>query len=334
MRVVVLAGGVGAAKFLQGLQKTVSPRDLSCVVNTGDDFVLHGLHISPDLDIVTYTLAGVVDYEKGWGIHGDTFHCLESLKSLGSEEWFGLGDKDLATHLRRTELLSSGLSLSEVTTTFCQSFGVESRVLPMTNDRFETWIGTDAGWMHFEEYYVRRAFRDKVTGLELRGVDSARPAPGVVETLSEADLVIVAPSNPIVSIGTILAVRGIREALRRRDKLVIAISPIIGGSPLKGPADKLMSYCGVEVSPSCAGLLIPAGADRGNIRRPRCRSSCRLCGWDLAFSILRFHRWTVGHTRIRNECRKGNQWTHGWRSSPSGEAFTQQDHSANSYSFA
>ena len=183
MRVVVLAGGVGAAKFLQGLQKAVSPRDLSCVVNTGDDIVLHGLHISPDLDIVTYTLAGVVDYEKGWGIHGDTFHCLESLKSLGSEEWFGLGDKDLATHLRRTELLSSGLSLSEVTTILCQRFGVESRVLPMTNDRFETWIGTDAGWMHFEEYYVRRAFRDKVTGLELRGVDSARPAPGVVETL-------------------------------------------------------------------------------------------------------------------------------------------------------
>jgi LPPG:FO 2-phospho-L-lactate transferase len=249
LRVVVLAGGVGAAKFLQGLQKAVSPRELSCVVNTGDDIVLHGLHISPDLDIVTYTLAGVVDYEKGWGIHGDTFHCLESLKSLGSEEWFGLGDKDLATHLRRTELLSSGLSLSEVTTILCQRFGVESHVLPMTNDRFETWIRTDAGWMHFEEYYVRRAFRDKVTGLEFRGVDSARPAPGVVETLSETDLVIVAPSNPIVSIGTILAVRGIREALQRRDKLVIAISPIISGSPLKGPADKLMSYCGVEVSP-------------------------------------------------------------------------------------
>jgi LPPG:FO 2-phospho-L-lactate transferase len=146
-------------------------------------------------------------------------------------------------------LLSSGLSLSEVTTILCQRFGVQSRILPMTNDRFETWIRTDAGWMHFEEYYVRRAFRDKITGLEFRGAESARPAPEVVETLSEADLVIVAPSNPIVSIGTILAVHGIREALQRRDKLVVAISPIIGGSPLKGPAHKLMSYCGAEVSP-------------------------------------------------------------------------------------
>jgi LPPG:FO 2-phospho-L-lactate transferase len=222
---------------------------MSCVVNTGDDIVLHRLHISPDLDTVIYTLAGMVDYEKGWGIHGDTFHCLDSLKSLGSEEWFGLGDKDLATHLYRTELLSSGLLLSEVTAILCQRLGVESRVLPMTNDRFETWIRTDAGWMHFEEYYVRRAFRDKVIGLQFRGAESARPAPEVIETLSEADVVIVAPSNPIVSIGTILAVRGIREALQRRDKLVVAISPIIGGSPLKGPADKLMSYSGVEVSP-------------------------------------------------------------------------------------
>jgi LPPG:FO 2-phospho-L-lactate transferase len=249
LRIVVLAGGVGGAKFLQGLSRAVSPRDISCVVNTGDDIVLHGLHISPDLDTVIYTLAGIVDHEKGWGIHGDTFHCLESLKSLGSEEWFGLGDKDLATHLYRTQLLSSGMSLSEVTTILCQRLGVESRVLPMTNDRFETWIGTDAGWMHFEEYYVRRAFRDNVTGLEFRGADSARPAPEVMKTLSEADLVIVAPSNPIVSIGTILALHGMREALQRRDKLVVAISPIVAGSPLKGPAHKLMSYCGVEVSP-------------------------------------------------------------------------------------
>ena len=249
MRTAVLTGGVGGAKFLQGLSKVVSQRDLTCVVNTGDDILLHGLHISPDLDITTYTLAGIVDYEKGWGIHGDTFHCLESLKSFGSEEWFRLGDKDLATHLHRTQLLGNGSSLSEVTTILCRRFGVESCILPMTNDRFETWVGTDGGWVHFEEYYVRRGFRDKVTGLEFRGAENARPAPGVTETLSEADLVIVAPSNPIVSIGTILAVRGIREALRRRDKLVVAISPIVGGSPLKGPADKLMSYRGVEVSP-------------------------------------------------------------------------------------
>jgi len=255
LRIAVLAGGVGAAKFLQGLAKIVSHEDLSCVVNTGDDIVLHDLHISPDLDIITYALAGIVDDEKGWGIHQDTFNCLESLRSLGSDEWFRLGDKDLATHVYRTELLRRGLSLSEVTVILCQRLGVKSRVLPMTNDKFETWIGTDAGWMHFEEYYVRRGCRDEIRGVQFRGADNARPAPGVLEALRGADLVIVAPSNPIVSIGTILAVHGIRETLRRRDKPVVAISPIVNGSPLKGPADKLMSHHGVEVSPKGVARL-------------------------------------------------------------------------------
>ena len=255
MRITVLAGGVGAAKFLQGLAKIVSHQDLSCVVNTGDDIVLHGLHISPDLDIITYTLAGIVDEEKGWGVHEDTFNCLESLRSFGSDEWFRLGDKDLATHLYRTELLRSGLSLSEVTAILCQRLGVKPRVLPMTNDKFETWIGTDAGWMHFEEYYVRRGCRDEVRGVQFRGADNAHPAPGVLEALRDADLVIVAPSNPIVSVGTILAVHGIRETLQRRDKPVVAISPIVDGSPLKGPADKLMSYYGVQVSPKGVAKL-------------------------------------------------------------------------------
>ena len=255
MQIVVLAGGVGAAKFLQGLANIVSPEDLSCVVNTGDDIVLHGLHISPDMDIIMYTLAGIVDNEKGWGVSQDTFNCFEALRNLGLDEWFRLGDKDLATHLYRSELLRRGLSLSEITTALSKRLGVRSRLLPMTNDKFETWVRTDAGWMHFEEYYVRRGFRDEVRDVQFRGADNARPAPGVLEALADAELVIVAPSNPIVSIGTILAVQGIRGTLQRREEPVVAISPIVGGSPLKGPADKFMLHRGVEVSPKGVARL-------------------------------------------------------------------------------
>lgn len=262
LHIVVLAGGVGAAKFLQGLAEIVAPKDLSCVVNTADDIVLHGLHISPDLDIITYTLAGIVDDEKGWGIRQDTMNCHEALRNLGSDEWFRLGDKDLATHLYRSELLRSGLSLSEVTVALCKSFGVKSGVFPMTDDSFETWVQTDAGWMHFEEYYVRRGCRDKVRDVQFRGVDRARPAPGVLEAIGDADEVIVAPSNPVVSIGTILAVQGVRETLQGREKPVVAISPIVAGSPLKGPADKFMLHRGVEVSPKGVAQLYLDFVDR------------------------------------------------------------------------
>ena len=262
MDIVVLAGGVGAAKFLQGLINLVSPEDLSCVVNTGDDIVLHGLHVSPDLDIITYTLADIVDNQKGWGVYQDTFNCLEALRNLESDEWFRLGDKDLATHLYRADLLRSGLSLSEVTTDLCKRLGVRSRVLPMTNDNFETWVQTDAGWMHFEEYYVRRACRDDVRDVQFRGADRARPTLGVLEALTDADQVIVAPSNPVVSIGAILAVPGIRETLQRRKRPVIAISPIVAGAPLKGPADKFMRHRGVEVSPRGVAQLYRDFLDR------------------------------------------------------------------------
>jgi LPPG:FO 2-phospho-L-lactate transferase len=255
LQIAVLAGGVGAAKFLQGLANIVSPQDLSCVVNTGDDIVLHGLHISPDLDIIMYTLAGIVNNEKGWGVSQDTFNCFETLRKLGLDEWFRLGDKDLATHLYRSELLRAGLPLSEVTAALSKRLGVGSRLLPMTNDRFETWVQTDAGWMHFEEYYVRRGFRDQVRDVQFRGADSARPAPGVLEGLADAELVIIAPSNPVVSIGTILAVQGIRETLQRTEEPVVAISPIVAGSPLKGPADKFMLHRGVEVSPKGVARL-------------------------------------------------------------------------------
>lgn len=246
--ITALAGGVGAAKFLSGLVKIVPEEDLTVVVNTGDDINLFGLHVSPDLDIVAYTLAGIVDEEKGWGIRGDTFHCLEMLRRYGYETWFNLGDRDLATHIHRTILLKSGLKLSQATREICKSLGLKVNILPMTDDRFETWIETEAGLMHFQEYLVKRGAKDRVLGVKYVGAESTSPAEGVIESILESELVIVCPSNPIVSIGTILSVRGVREALRKSRARKIAISPIVSGAPIKGPADKLMSGLGLEVS--------------------------------------------------------------------------------------
>jgi LPPG:FO 2-phospho-L-lactate transferase len=246
--ITALAGGVGAAKFLTGLVKLVDAKDLSVVVNTGDDIELYGLHISPDLDIVTYTLAGIVDEAKGWGIKGDTFQCLEALRKMGGEAWFNLGDRDLATHMFRTSLLNKGWKLSEVTAEIAQALGLDVRILPMTNDKFETRIATPKGLVHFEEYYVKNGSRDEVLGVDFLGAQTAKPAFGVIESIMNADRVIVCPSNPIVSIGTILAVDGVREALRRTAAKKIAVSPLIGGLPVKGPADKLLRGFGLEVS--------------------------------------------------------------------------------------
>jgi LPPG:FO 2-phospho-L-lactate transferase len=246
--ITALAGGVGAAKFLQGLAQVVSQKEITAIVNTGDDIELYGLHISPDLDIVMYTLAGVVDEEKGWGIRGDTFHCLEMLRKYGYETWFNLGDKDLATHIHRTTLIKSGLTLSEATDKLCQAFGLEVKILPMTNDAFTTKIVTDKGTMHFEEYFVKRNAQDKVLNVLFEGADRAQPASGVVEAIKDSNLVIVCPSNPIVSIGTILSVKSIRAALKATEAKVVAVSPIVGGRPVKGPADKLMEGLGLTVS--------------------------------------------------------------------------------------
>jgi len=246
--ITALAGGVGAARFLEGLVRVVPQESLTVIVNTGDDIELHGLHISPDLDIVTYTLAGVVDEEKGWGIQGDTFHCLEMLKAYGRETWFGLGDKDLATHIYRTQLLSEGFPLSEVTSKLCRSLGLKIRILPMSNDRFETRIVTDRGNVHFQEYFVKRGAQDTVIDVVFEGSEKAQPSPGVVESILNAEAIIVCPSNPIVSIGTILSVRNVRSALRETKAKVVAISPIVGSAPIKGPADKLMRGLGLEVS--------------------------------------------------------------------------------------
>ena len=246
--ITVLAGGVGAARFLTGLVKLVNEKDLSIIVNTGDDIDLFGLHVSPDIDIVAYTLAGIVDEEKGWGIRGDTFHCLEALRRFNREVWFKLGDKDLATHVFRTELLKNGFTLSEATAQISRALGLNVVILPMTDNKFETRIETEMGSVHFQEYLVKREAKDDVLGVEFLGADSANPAHGVVESIRESELVIVCPSNPIVSIGTILAVKGIRDALRNTDAKRVAISPIIAGAPVKGPADKLIQGLGFEVS--------------------------------------------------------------------------------------
>ncbi|MFQ6094503.1 MAG: 2-phospho-L-lactate transferase [Candidatus Bathyarchaeia archaeon] len=246
--ITALAGGVGAARFLSGLIRVIPERELTVIVNTGDDIELYGLHISPDIDIVMYTLAGIVDEEKGWGIKRDTFHCLEMLRRYGYETWFNLGDKDLATHLHRTILMKKGLTLSGATAEICRALGLKVRILPMTDEKFETWIETDSGSMHFQEYFVKRGARDAVLNVKFLGAETAKPAPGVIEAILESKLVIICPSNPIVSIGTILSVKGVREALTRSKARKIAISPIVAGAPIKGPADKLMRGLGLEVS--------------------------------------------------------------------------------------
>lgn len=246
--ITALAGGVGAAKFLQGLAQVVLQKEITVIVNTGDDIELYGLHISPDLDIVMYTLAGVVDEEKGWGVRGDTFGCLEMLRRYGYDTWFNLGDQDLATHIHRTTLIKSGLTLSEATDKLCQAFGLEVKILPMTNDRFTTKIVTERGTVHFEEYFVKRNAQDKVLNVLFEGADRAQPASGVVEAIEDSDLIIVCPSNPIVSIGTILSLKSIRAALKTTEAKVVAVSPIVGGRPIKGPADKLMEGLGLTVS--------------------------------------------------------------------------------------
>ncbi|MEM2123003.1 MAG: 2-phospho-L-lactate transferase [Candidatus Bathyarchaeia archaeon] len=246
--ITVLAGGVGAAKLLTGLVKLVGQEDITVIVNTGDDIELHGLHISPDIDIITYTLAGIVDEEKGWGVKDDTFQCLEALGRLGCETWFRLGDMDLATHIYRTSLLRRGSTLSQATAEISKALGVKVRILPMSDDKVETWIHTKDGLIHFQEYLVKRGMKDEVLGLELKGVEDAEPAPSVLDSILDSDGIIIPPSNPIVSIGTILSIKGVREALRSSKARRVAISPLIAGRAVKGPLEKLLSGLGLESS--------------------------------------------------------------------------------------
>ena len=246
--VVVLAGGVGAARFLSGLAAHVDPSEITVIGNTGDDLKLHGLSISPDLDTVTYTLAGVVDPEQGWGIAQDTFECLGFLGRYSGDAWFRLGDRDLATHIYRTALLSRGVPLSEVTAAVAERLGVATRILPMTDDIVRTWITTPTERLDFQTYFVRCGARDEVRQVEFEGAEEAEPAPGVIEALETARAVIVAPSNPFISIGPILAVPGIREALRGTPAPVTAVSPIAAGRAFKGPTARMMAGLGHDVS--------------------------------------------------------------------------------------
>lgn len=246
--IVALAGGVGASKLLLGLCDVVNPQTLTIIVNTGDDITLHGLKISPDLDIVTYTLAGVVDDKKGWGYRGDTFHALKHLAEFGRPNWFNLGDRDLATHIHRTAMLAAGKSLAEAAESIGTALGVNSRILPMSNEPVPTIIETDEGSLHFQEYLVKRRAEPVVRDIQFRGVEAAAPAPGVLDAIRTADLILVCPSNPLISIGPILEVPGIREALHVRKKDVIAVCPIVGGKSLKGPSDKMLAQLGHESS--------------------------------------------------------------------------------------
>lgn len=246
--IVTLAGGVGAARFLEGVVQVVPPGDVTAIVNTGDDIALHGLYISPDVDIVTYTLAGIVEPSQGWGVRGDTTNTLQMLKQLGADTWFLLGDQDLAVHIRRTELMRAGVSLSEIADQFRRALGVATQVIPMCNEPVGTFIETSAGLMHFEHYLVQRHAADQVLGVQFQGAAQARPAPGVLEAIRDAEAILIAPSNPIVSVGTILAVPGVRAALEATSAPIVAVSPIVGGAAIKGPAAPLMQALGYEVS--------------------------------------------------------------------------------------
>jgi LPPG:FO 2-phospho-L-lactate transferase len=248
MSVAVLAGGVGAARFLQGLVQIIPPDQITAVVNTGDDVELYGLHVSPDLDTVMYALSGLSNEETGWGIRGDTFECLTALGRYGEETWFRLGDRDLATHIRRTNLLHAGLPLSRITRRLSDSLGVATRILPMTDDRVRTTVLTDDGALPFQDYFVKRHQRDEVRSVRFDGIEQAHPTAGVVDSLQDSDLVIIAPSNPFVSIAPILAMDGIRPTLQSRRKRVVGISPIIGGAAVKGPAARMLGSMGHDVS--------------------------------------------------------------------------------------
>jgi LPPG:FO 2-phospho-L-lactate transferase len=252
--VVALAGGVGGSRFARGLHAAAADADLTVIVNTGDDVTLHGLRVSPDVDTMLYALSGLVDEQRGWGPRGDTYVCMNMLQRLGGETWFSLGDRDLATHLRRTELLNDGWTPSRVTAELASRLGIDGvRILPMTDSPVETWVQLrdERRWVHFQEYFVHRRTDVAISAIEVRGVDAAQPSPGVIEVLNTADLIVLCPSNPFVSIGPILKVRGVRDAIqsaRERGVCVAAVSPIIGGTTVKGPAGRMLSEFGYAAS--------------------------------------------------------------------------------------
>jgi LPPG:FO 2-phospho-L-lactate transferase len=252
-RVTVLCGGVGAARFLGGLLAVVPPERVTAVVNVGDDLVLHGLHISPDLDTVVYTLAGQVDETRGWGLVDESWQAMETVARYGGVDWFNLGDRDLGTHLYRTQRLNEGATLSAVTAEIAAAWGLELTVLPATDDPVPTRVQVEGeGEIDFQEYFVQRRHQASVTAVRFVGVEASRPAPGVLDAVDAADVIVVAPSNPIVSIDPVLTVPGIRDALVANRDRTVAVSPIVGGAALKGPAADLLATLGHE--PSVVGV--------------------------------------------------------------------------------
>ena len=251
-KVVALAGGVGGARFADGLSRALPAGSLTVIVNIGDDFEHLGLKICPDLDTVCYTLAGLANPETGWGLQEETYSAFEALKALGGPGWFRLGDRDLATHLERTRRFGQGETVSQITGDFCQRWGVAARVLPVSDDPIPTIVLTDAGELAFQEYFVHQQCQPRVTGFRFEGVAQARPAPGVLEAIAAADLLVICPSNPWVSVDPILAVPGIRQAItaRRTDLPVVAVSPIIAGHTIKGPAAKMFAELGIHPTPA------------------------------------------------------------------------------------
>jgi LPPG:FO 2-phospho-L-lactate transferase len=246
--ICVLSGGTGGAKFVDGLRQVMPAEDITIIVNTGDDLMWWGLYVSPDIDSITNVLSGLLSRERGWGVKGDTFLCLQAMGQLGEPTWFHTGDRDLAIHLLRSRLLAEGKTLSEATATICNKLGVRARILPMSDSRVETRVDTPSGELSFEEYFVQRWYQDPVNSVRFAGASDAEPAPGVLEAIASADAVLIAPSNPITSIGPILSVPGIREALIRARGKVAAVSPIVGNAAVAGPAGILMAAQGLSCS--------------------------------------------------------------------------------------
>ena len=246
--ICVLTGGTGGAKFVDGLRQVIPPEEITMVVNTGDDLLWWGLYVSPDIDSITYVLSGLLSRERGWGVKGDTFLCLQAMGQLGEPTWFHTGDHDLAMHLLRSRLLAEGKTLSEATSAICDKLGVKARILPMSDSRVETRVDTPSGELSFEEYFVQRWYQDPVNSVRFAGATDAEAAPGVIDAILNADAVIIAPSNPVTSIGPILSVPGIREALHSARGKVAAVSPIVGNAPVAGPAGILMTAQGLPCS--------------------------------------------------------------------------------------
>ncbi len=283
--ITVLTGGTGGAKFVDGLRQIVPQEELTIIVNTGDDMRWWGLYVSPDIDSITYMLAGKLSQERGWGVKGDTFFCLQAMGQLGEASWFHAGDRDLATHIYRSKMLGEGKTLREATAEIASRLGVQARILPMSDSPVETRLLTPIGELSFEEYFVKRWYQDPVESVRFAGALEAAPAPGVMEAIRSADLVLLAPSNPVTSIGPILAVPGIREALRESRAAVAAVSPIVGKKAVSGPAGDLLAAQGFEVSiagiADCyrdfLGLLVVDSQDAAtaeNVRKTGMRVHC------------------------------------------------------------